>query len=84
MRQALLRFHHTDSLMTNWTDTSGTAFDITVEVNGSVSSVILVEDSLASGSVSSCVLAQMQGWKSPAIAEGVVTFKTPFVFTPPE
>ncbi|MFT5316296.1 MAG: hypothetical protein ACI9UK_002141, partial [Candidatus Krumholzibacteriia bacterium] len=57
MRQALLRFHHTDSLMTNWTDTSGTAFDITVEVNGSVSSVILVEDSLTSGSVSSCVLA---------------------------
>ena len=57
---------------------------LTVEADGRVSSVILVEDSLASQSVSSCVLAQMQGWKFPAIAEGVVTFKTPFVFTPPE
>jgi len=57
---------------------------LTVEANGSVSNVVLVENSLGSGSVESCVLAQMQGWKFPAIAEGVVTFRTPFVFTPPE
>ena len=46
--------------------------------------VLIVEDSLGSPAVTDCVLAQMRGWKFPAIEQGVVTFKTPFVFTPPE
>ena len=57
---------------------------LTVEPDGTVSSVILVEDSLRSAAVSDCVTAQMRGWKFPAIETGTVTFKTPFVFTPPD
>ena len=57
---------------------------LTVQANGTVSNVVLVEDSLRSAAVTDCVLAQMRGWKFPAIEAGVVTFKTPFVFTPPE
>ncbi len=57
---------------------------LTVEPDGRVSNVILVEDTLRSAAVSDCVLAQMNGWKFPAIETGVVTFKTPFVFTPPQ
>ncbi len=57
---------------------------LTVEPDGRVSNVILVEDTLRSAAVSDCVLAQMGGWKFPAIETGTVTFKTPFVFTPPE
>ena len=57
---------------------------LTVEPDGTVSSVILVEDSLRSAAVSDCVTAQMRGWKFPAIETGMVTFKTPFVFTPPD
>jgi len=57
---------------------------LTVEPDGTVSSVILVENSLRSAAVSDCVTAQMRGWKFPAIETGTVTFKTPFVFTPPD
>lgn len=57
---------------------------LTVEADGTVSSVLLVEDTLRSDAVSGCVLAQMQGWRFPAVDHGTVTFKTPFVFTPPE
>lgn len=57
---------------------------LTVEPDGTVSNVVLVEDSLDSAAVSDCVTAQMQGWKFPGVESGTVTFKTPFVFTPPE
>jgi outer membrane biosynthesis protein TonB len=57
---------------------------LTVEPDGTVSNVLLVEDSLRSAAVTDCVTAQMRGWKFPAIESGTVTFKTPFVFTPPE
>jgi len=57
---------------------------LTVEPDGLVSNVMLVEDSLRSPAVTGCMLAQMRGWRFPAIEAGTVTFKTPFVFTPPE
>jgi outer membrane biosynthesis protein TonB len=57
---------------------------LTVEPDGRVSNVVLVEDTLRSAAVTDCVLAQMQGWKFPTIEQGIVSFKTPFVFTPPE
>ncbi len=57
---------------------------LTVAVDGQVSNVVLVEDTLHSAAVTDCVLAQMAGWQFPAIEQGVVSFQTPFVFTPPE
>ena len=57
---------------------------LTVLANGSVSEAIVVQDDLRSGGVVDCVLAQINTWKFPAIEQGVVSFKTPFVFTPPE
>ncbi len=57
--------------------------NITVEANGTVSGVDVVDDTLGSGAVRNCVLAQIRGWKLPEIPEGVVSFKAPFVFTPP-
>jgi outer membrane biosynthesis protein TonB len=57
---------------------------ITVLANGTVSEAIVVEDGLGSSAVRNCVLAQIRGWKLPEIPYGTVSFKTPFVFTPPE
>lgn len=57
---------------------------LTVLANGAVSEAQVVQDNLGSSSVTDCVLAQIRTWKFPAIEHGVVSFKTPFVFTPPE
>ncbi len=54
-----------------------------VLANGTVSEATIVEDSLKSPSVRECVLAQIRGWQFPAIPSGSTSFKTPFVFTPP-
>ena len=56
---------------------------LTVLADGSVSEVFVVDDSLSSGAVKNCVLAQIRGWQFPAIPQGSVSFKTPFIFTPP-
>jgi TonB family protein len=57
---------------------------LTVLANGQVSEAKIVQDSLGSPEVTRCVLAQIRGWQFPAIEHGVTSFKTPFVFTPPE
>ena len=54
-----------------------------VLANGTVSEATIVEDTLNSPAVRACALAQIRGWQFPAIASGVTSFKTPFVFTPP-
>ncbi len=54
-----------------------------VLANGTVSEATIVEDTLNSPAIRACALAQIRGWQFPAIASGVTSFKTPFVFTPP-
>lgn len=54
-----------------------------VLANGTVSEATIVEDTLNAPAVRECALAQIRGWQFPAIASGVTSFKTPFVFTPP-
>lgn len=56
---------------------------ITVLANGAVSEATVVENTLGSQAVASCVLAQIRGWHFPAIPNGVTSFRAPFVFTPP-
>ena len=56
---------------------------ITVLANGEVSQADVVEDTLRSAAVSQCMLAQIRGWRFPAVADGVTSFRAPFVFTPP-
>ena len=55
---------------------------ITVAADGSVRDVNVVQDKLQSSGVRDCVLAQVSGWRFPAVDAGEVTFQTPFVFTP--
>jgi hypothetical protein len=57
---------------------------LTVLASGQVSEAFVVENTLRSGAVVDCVLSQMRGWQFPAIPQGSTSFKTPFVFTPPE
>lgn len=57
---------------------------LTVLASGEVSEAKVVEDGLGSAAVTRCVLAQIHDWRFPAIERGMTTFKTPFVFTPPE
>lgn len=57
---------------------------MTVLASGEVSEASIVEDTLGSRSVTNCVLAQIRGWKFPEIPHGTTSFRTPFVFTPPE
>jgi TonB family protein len=56
---------------------------ITVLASGEVSEATMVENSLGSKSVADCVLAQIHGWRFPAIPYGTTSFRAPFVFTPP-
>jgi len=57
---------------------------LTVLANGGVSDATIVENSLRSPAVTQCVLSQIRGWQFPAIPHGATSFKTPFVFTPPD
>jgi TonB family protein len=57
---------------------------LTVLASGEVSEAFVVENTLRSNAVVECVLAQIRGWQFPAIPHGSTSFKTPFVFTPPE
>lgn len=56
---------------------------LVVAASGEVTDVQIVEDTLAASTMRECVLAQVRAWRFPAIAEGSVGFRTPFVFTPP-
>jgi len=57
---------------------------ITVASDGRVSRAQVVEDGLGSSDARECILSQIRGWNFPAIETGSVTFKAPFVFTPPK
>ena len=56
---------------------------ITVAATGDVIEARVVSDGIGSSALSSCALTQIREWRFPAIPEGVTTFQTPFVFTPP-
>jgi TonB family protein len=57
---------------------------LTVSASGEVLGVELVTDTLDRSALNSCALAQIREWKFPPIEEGQVTFRVPFVFTPPK
>jgi TonB family protein len=57
---------------------------ITVLASGQVSEAFVVADNLGSPAVTTCVLSQIRGWQFPQIPQGQTSFKTPFVFTPPD
>ncbi len=56
---------------------------LTVSPEGRIEAVDLVEDTLGSPALGSCALSQIRDWRFPPIDEGRVTFRIPFVFTPP-
>jgi TonB family protein len=56
---------------------------ITVLASGEVSEASVAENTLGSKAVTDCVLAQIHGWRFPAIPYGTTSFRAPFVFTPP-
>ncbi len=56
---------------------------ITVLANGEVSEATVVENTLGSRAVADCAIAQVRGWRFPAIPYGTTSFRAPFVFTPP-
>jgi TonB family protein len=56
---------------------------LTVAASGEVTEASLVQNSVGSARLADCALAQIREWRFPAIPEGVTTFQTPFVFTPP-
>ena len=57
---------------------------ITVAAAGNVTEAVIVQDTLGSAALTQCAIAQIVAWRFPAISQGVVTFRAPFVFTPPE
>jgi len=56
---------------------------LTVLPSGQVDDATIQQDTLGSARLQECILTQIKAWRFPAIAEGTVTFRTPFVFTPP-
>ena len=59
-------------------------FSLTVNAAGRVTEVVVVEDALGAGPVSTCALAQIRDWVFPPVEGGLTTFRAPFVFTPPQ
>ena len=57
---------------------------ITVAAAGNMTEAVIVQDTLGSAALTQCAIAQIVAWRFPAIERGVVTFRAPFVFTPPE
>jgi TonB family protein len=56
---------------------------LTVAASGAVTEARVVQNTVGSSRLESCVIAQVRTWRFPSIREGVVTFNTPFLFTPP-
>lgn len=59
------------------------AIEVKVAPSGEVLTARIVEDTLRSDALRECVLAQVREWRFPAADAGDVTFRAPFVFTPP-
>lgn len=57
---------------------------LVVAASGQVTEASVAQNTLGSERLAACALSQIREWKFPAISEGVTTFQTPFVFTPPE
>jgi TonB family protein len=57
---------------------------LVVAADGSVDAAEVVQNDLHDSEVVDCVLTQIRAWRFPPIPKGSVSFKTPFVFTPPE
>uniref|UniRef100_A0A832HZQ9 Energy transducer TonB n=1 Tax=Eiseniibacteriota bacterium TaxID=2212470 RepID=A0A832HZQ9_UNCEI len=57
---------------------------LVVAASGRVTEATMAHSSLGSSRLAECPLAQIRNWRFPEIPEGVTTFQTPFVFTPPE
>jgi len=56
---------------------------MTVAASGAVTEATIVQNTVGSQRLAECALSQIREWRFPAIPEGVTTFQTPFVFTPP-
>ncbi len=56
---------------------------ITVAPSGVVTQAAPAGNTLGDAQLVECALAQIEGWRFPVIPEGVVTFRAPFLFTPP-
>jgi TonB family protein len=56
---------------------------MTVAASGKVIDATVVQNTVGSERLAACALAQIREWRFPAIPEGITTFQTPFVFTPP-
>ncbi len=57
---------------------------LTVAASGAVTEASIVQNSTGSSRLAQCALSQIRDWRFPPIAQGVTTFQTPFVFTPPQ
>jgi len=57
---------------------------LTVAPSGQVTDVKIVEDSLRSQALRDCAVGQMRAWKFPPVSDEQISFRAPFVFTPPK
>jgi TonB family protein len=57
---------------------------LTVAPSGQVTDVKVVDDTLRSAALRDCATSQMRAWKFPPVADGTISFRAPFVFTPPK
>lgn len=53
----------------------------TILETGGLTDVVVIENSLGSPEVASCILGTMRGWRTPFRPSGTVTVEYPFVFT---
>lgn len=56
---------------------------ITVAASGKVTEATILSNTVGSERLAGCALTQILNWKFPPVPDGVTSFQTPFVFTPP-
>jgi hypothetical protein len=79
-----IQYCYSNELKRNPTLSGKLVVALTVAASGEVLEATVVRNTLGSDRLAQCALSQIDGWKFPAIAEGVTVFQAPFVFTPPE
>jgi outer membrane biosynthesis protein TonB len=79
-----IKFCYDNALKKSPNLTGKITLQMDIAASGSVGGLTPLDDSMGNAALQRCILAQVQGWKFPAIEAGTVRFTLPLVFSPPQ
>lgn len=79
-----IKFCYDNALKKSPNLTGKITLQMDIAASGAVGGLTPLDDSMGNAALQRCILAQVQGWKFPAIDAGTVRFTLPLVFSPPQ